>query len=148
MLAADFYSTADDFGLTDAQLPAVMTAFEGMTEKGLSQNMDISSRMLLTKTETPYYGADFSAEYKDVINGVTIDPSFSSFPDCRAIIPRFDDGPDTPVSRVHPPPRARRSCGRRPGIPGDGGTHGAGRRAGACGPRAHPPAGKCGQRSP
>lgn len=71
MLAADFYSTADDFGLTDDQLPAVMTAFEGMTEKGLSQNMDISSRMLLTKTETPYYGADFSAEYKDVINGVT-----------------------------------------------------------------------------
>ena len=71
MLAADFYSTADDFGLTDAQLPAVMTAFEGMTEKGLSQNMDISSRMFLTKTETPYYGADFSAEYKDVINGVT-----------------------------------------------------------------------------
>ena len=71
LMAADFYSTYDDFGLTQDQLPAIMSAFESLTEKGLSENMNISSRMLLDKTETPYYSADFSAEYKNVINGIT-----------------------------------------------------------------------------
>ena len=71
VVAALFQSSAEDFNLTTDSLPAVMTAFEGMSEKGLSENMNISNRMFLSKKETPYYSADFMAEYKDVINGIT-----------------------------------------------------------------------------
>lgn len=70
MMCAVFQSSVEDFNLTTDNLPDVMSAFEKMTEKGLSENMNVSSRMFLQKTETPYFGADFSAQYKDIINGV------------------------------------------------------------------------------
>lgn len=71
LMAASYQSSYDEFNLTEDNLPVIMSAFKGMAEVGLSENMDVSSRMLLTEKETPYYGADFSAEYKDIINGVT-----------------------------------------------------------------------------